>query len=401
MKFIHTSDWQIGMPFLFLPEKFRKLMEQARLDAITNIAKLANDPSRSIEFVLVCGDVVDTPRVSDSAVRQLMREIKGIQKPVYFLAGNHEWKESEYIFENEHFKEMLPGNVSILKPGVNRTHLENVEIVAAPLEGKHASDDVLRTVLSRLEQSNLIRIVAAHGSLSSFIAVKSDDQKLDFQAISESLNAKLINYVALGDRHSTTSVDKNGRLISFEGKSNTEVLPVYYSGAHEVTDYDEVDPGNILIVDISDSGEINVEKVHVGNLQLVEGSTLKNPTVLRSSEDLEVLEAFIESLDNPRQTAVKIYLDSELTLDEDMRRIELFRQWSEELLAGFDVSDNKELPKPKIRVDPMDFEIPSNLKGYVRETYQVLRDLTLGQGPEAKTAYDAFSLLVSLLRSPK
>jgi DNA repair exonuclease SbcCD nuclease subunit len=397
MKFIHTSDWQIGMPFLFLPEKSRNLMEQARLDAITNIAKLAKDPSRGIDFVLICGDIVDTPRISDSVVRQLMREVKGIEKPVYFLAGNHEWKGSEYIFENEHFREMLPSNAEILKVGVNPTMFDNVKIVAAPLEGKHASDDVLRSVLSNLEKSNEIRIVAAHGSLNTFIAVNSDDKKLDFSAIFDSLNSQLVNYVALGDRHSTTSVDKNGKLIPFVPEPNIEVLPIYYSGAHEATDYDELDSGNVLIVEIKDSGDTRVEKVRVGNWRLVEGSTLQHPTLLRSAEDLEELKTFIESLGNPRQTAVKIYLDSELTLDEDMRRIELFRQWSEELLAGFDVSDNEKMPVPKIKVDPMDFEIPDNLKGYVRESYQELRELALGNGPDSKAAYEAFSLLVSLL----
>ena len=401
MKFIHTSDWQIGMPFLFLPERSRNLMEQERLDSITRIAKLAKDPAQEIEFVLICGDIVDTPRISDSAVRQLMREIKGIEKPVHLLAGNHEWKGSEYIFDNEHFREMLPSNVNILKLGVNLTHLENVEIVAAPLEGKPASDDVLKSVLLNLEKSNSVRIVAAHGSLDSFIAVNDDDEKLHFQTIFESLKSKLIDYVALGDRHSTTSVDKNGKLIPFQGKPNVDVLPIFYSGAHEATDYNEIDPGNILIVNMSDSGEVSVEKVHVGKFNLIEVSTLQNPTVLRSIEDLEELQSTIEALINPRQTAVKIYLDSELSLDEDIRRVELFRQWDEELLAGFYVSNNKKMPVPKIKVDPLNFVVPGTIKGYVRETYQELRDKALGNGPESKIAYDSFSLLVSLLEGHK
>ena len=37
MKFIHTSDWQIGMPFLFLKEDSRKAMHNARLDAINGL----------------------------------------------------------------------------------------------------------------------------------------------------------------------------------------------------------------------------------------------------------------------------------------------------------------------------------------------------------------------------
>ena len=152
---------------------------------------------------------------------------------------------------------------------------------------------------------------------------------------------------------------------------------------------------------MSDSGEVSVEKVHVGKFNLIEVSTLQNPTVLRSIEDLEELQSTIEALINPRQTAVKIYLDSELSLDEDIRRVELFRQWDEELLAGFYVSNNKKMPVPKIKVDPLNFVVPGTIKGYVRETYQELRDKALGNGPESKIAYDSFSLLVSLLEGHK
>ena len=46
-----------------------------------------------------------------------------------------------------------------------------------------------------------------------------------------------MHYVALGDRHSTTEVGGTGR--------------IWYSGAPEPTAYDEIDPGNVLIVDLS------------------------------------------------------------------------------------------------------------------------------------------------------
>ena len=53
---------------------------------------------------------------------------------------------------------------------------------------------------------------------------------------SESRRA-LSHYVALGDRHSTTNVGTTGR--------------VYYAGAPEPTDYDETDPGNVLIATLA------------------------------------------------------------------------------------------------------------------------------------------------------
>lgn len=401
MKFIHTSDWQIGMPFLFLKEDARKAMHNARLDAIKAIARLAKDDSAGIDFVLVCGDVVDSPRISESILRVMFKEIEGIKKPVYLLAGNHEWNGTEYIFENDHFKTMLPANVTILKEGVNQTSVDGVEIVAAPLKGKHADKDVLKSVLGDLETSDAIRIVAGHGSLDTFINVAGDDEKLNFAAISEAVSKKSVQYVALGDRHSATSVDSSGKLVAFQNVKDGGVLPVYYSGSHEATDYDELDSGKVLAVEISKAKEVSVEKIKVGKWNLIEASTLQKPTRLRSKADIDTLAEFINSIEDPRETAVKIYLDSELYLEDDMYRKELFERWHEELLAGFKVSENRDMPEPRIKQDPLEFQIPARLKGYVRDTYQELRDEALGDSADAEVAYEAFSLLTSYLGANK
>jgi DNA repair exonuclease SbcCD nuclease subunit len=401
MKFIHTSDWQIGMPFLFLKEDSRKAMHNARLDAIKAIAKLAKDESARIDFVLVCGDIVDSPRISEAVLRSMFREIEGIKKPVYLLAGNHEWNGTEYIFENEHFSAMLPPNVTILNEGMNETCVDGVEIIAAPLKGKHADQDVLKSVLTNLDSSNSIRIVAGHGSLDTFIKVDSDDVKLNFSSIQESIAKNLVQYVALGDRHSATSVDPKGKLLPFKNVKEGGVLPVYYSGSHEATDYDELDSGKVLIVDITANHEVSVEKVLVGKWNLIEASTLRKPTVLRGREDIETLRQYINGIENHRETAIKIYLDSDLFLEDDMYRKELFMQWHDELLADFKVSDNKDMPEPRIKKDPLEFEIPPKLKGYVRDTYLGLRDEAIGDGSKSEVAYEAFSLLTSFLGAKK
>ena len=385
------------MPFLFLREDSRKAMHNARLDAIKAIAKLAKDEAADIDFVLVCGDIVDSPRVSDSVLKLLFREIEGIKKDVYLLAGNHEWNGTEYIFENEYFKGMLPPNVKILHEGVNPTCVDGVEIIAAPLKGKHADHDVLSTVLKQLEKSDAVRIVAGHGSLDTFIDVENEDVKLGFETIKESISKGLVHYVGLGDRHSATSIDSSGKHVPFKNIIEGGVLPIYYSGSHEATDYDEIDPGQILIVDIAPNKEVSVEKVKVGKWSLIEASTLQKPTILRNREDLQELEKFIDEIDDHRQTAIRIYLDSELYLEDDSYRKKLFQHWHEELLAGFKVSDNKNMPAPRIKKDPLGFEIPANLKGYVKDSYQILRDEALSESSEAEIAYEAFSMLTSFL----
>ena len=91
MKFIHTADWQIGMTFHGFKEKSRIMMEDDRLEVIEAIGEYANKATNGIDFVLVCGDMFDTPRVSDALVKKTFKKIERINKPVYVLAGNHEW----------------------------------------------------------------------------------------------------------------------------------------------------------------------------------------------------------------------------------------------------------------------------------------------------------------------
>ena len=385
------------MPFLFLKEDSRKAMHNSRLDAIKAIARLAKNPAAGIDFVLVCGDVIDNLRISDSVLTSMFKEIKGIEKPVYLLAGNHEWNGTEYIFENEHFKAMLPPNVTILSKGEFETSVQGIVIVAAPLAGKHADEDVLEQVVSELEPSNAFRILAGHGSLDTFIDVNKEEKKLSFGAISKALSSKTVNYVALGDRHSTTSIDSKGAHLDFQDVKNGEVLPVYYSGSHEATDYDELDAGNILVVEVSPQHEVSVERVRVGSWKLTQASTLQNPWALRTRDDIKDLEAFIDQIEDPRQTAVKIYLDSELYLDDDLYRDRLFTYWHEEYLGGFVYSKHSEANMPRIKKDPLEYEIPSNIKSYVKETYRELREAATGDSPDALIKYQAFSLLTSFL----
>ena len=63
MRFIHTSDWQLGKPFGRAPEQARAALLEARLDAIDTLAAAAR--SEGTDIVLVAGDVFDSPEPGD------------------------------------------------------------------------------------------------------------------------------------------------------------------------------------------------------------------------------------------------------------------------------------------------------------------------------------------------
>ena len=357
MKFIHTSDWQIGMNFGFLKEKSRNLMADARLAAINRIAEIANDESRGIDFVLVAGDLFDTPRVSEANIKLVMRNIRKIKKPVYVLAGNHEWNGNEYIYDNPAFLENKESNFVLLEPGI-KVIGDDFEIIAAPLQGKQENFDVVTEQLNKLVPSGKTRILAAHGQPDSFISVIEREDKISSAAIKQALESGLIHYVALGDTHSMEIVDGDPR--------------IRYSGAPEPTSFREPSPGYILIVDMKDKFNISVEPLEIATWKLKRIGTPQKFEQLREAEHLTRLKNMVEELDNPSRTAIKIYLDSELDLEQEMLRQELFREWDEDILGGFAVS--KRSKSPVVKIDPINEPEPTELTGYMLSAYRELRD---------------------------
>ena len=172
MKFIHTADWQIGMTFHGLREYSREAMSKARLEVIDAIADYANNSANGIDFVLVCGDMFQTPRISETLVKNTFKKIERINKPVYVLAGNHEWQGTEFMFTTKYFLEKRPPNLYVLEAGIKSLADEGIagiEIVAAPLEGKEDTVDLVKQQLDQLHPTDRIRILAGHGAIDKVV----------------------------------------------------------------------------------------------------------------------------------------------------------------------------------------------------------------------------------------
>jgi DNA repair exonuclease SbcCD nuclease subunit len=378
MKFIHTADWQIGMTFHGFKEKSRIMMEDDRLEVIEAIGDHANKDQNGIDFVLVCGDIFETPRVAESLVKKTFKKIERIKKPVYLLAGNHEWQGTEFMFTTKFFLENKPANLHILQAGINAVEgLTGVEIVAAPLEGKEDEIDLVKAQLDVLEPTTNIRIVAGHGSIDAIMPAGGRKDLIALAPIEKALADKKIHYVAMGDRHSTTKVGDTGL--------------VWYSGAPEPTSFTEDDQRNALAVEINPGTPAKVEKVEVGQWEFIRFGTKFEQHQLRSKQDLDDLEKQIDSVKKPSKTAVKIYLDSVLDFDTDVRRGSLFDEWEEEVLARFEVS--KSSKGHGIESDPLNEKAPAGLSGYALTAYEELKESAMSEDEDAEIALEALKLL--------
>ncbi|MCE2725348.1 MAG: metallophosphoesterase, partial [Planctomycetaceae bacterium] len=87
--FIHTADWQLGKPFAGIRDVTkRSLVQQERIEAIRRIRAAVVE--RRAAFVLVAGDLFDSPTPTRTVVAQALGVIGEMPVPVYAIPGNHD-----------------------------------------------------------------------------------------------------------------------------------------------------------------------------------------------------------------------------------------------------------------------------------------------------------------------
>ncbi len=252
-KFLHTSDWQLGMTRHFLSEEAQARFTAARLEAIASIGALAVEEGCS--FVVVGGDVFESNQVERQVVVRSLEAMKSTPGVTfYLLPGNHDPLDAASVFRSRAFVDNCPGNVVVLENSDPVVAGDGLEIVGAPWPNKRPLADLVTRAVTGLPSDGTLRVVVGHGSTDCLSPNANDPALVILGDLEAAITAGSVHYVALGDRHSTTEVGGTGR--------------IWYSGAPEPTAYDEIDPGNVLIVDLSTDGA-TVERRRIGTWQFV------------------------------------------------------------------------------------------------------------------------------------
>jgi len=237
MKFLHTADWQLGMTRHFLEEDAQARYSAARRDAIVAIGALARQTGA--EFVVVAGDVFDANQLAPKVISQSLDAIRAIEVPVFLLPGNHDPLDAASVYTSALFLAECPDNVTVLdRAGVWQVR-PGLEIVAAPWRSKKPTTDLTAEVLADLPADGTARILLAHGAVDALDPDRDNPAQIAMAGLDAAIERSAVHYVALGDKHSRTSVGGSGR--------------VWYSGSPEVTNYDhkESDSGHVLVVDVA------------------------------------------------------------------------------------------------------------------------------------------------------
>ncbi|MDK8843407.1 exonuclease SbcCD subunit D [Corynebacterium striatum] len=291
VKFIHTSDFQLGMTRWFLEGEAQARFNDDRMESVVRLGELARETGA--EFIVVAGDVFEHNALSKNTLSRAKETFRNLPVPVYLLPGNHDPLVADSVL-----RKPFADNVHVIADFAPIEFRPGVEIVGAPYLTKRANYDLVREALAPLEPYDGVRIAVGHGQVE---ARDSEADVIDLRFVEEQIEAGVIDYLALGDTHSTQELGSSGR--------------VRFSGSPETTAFDdrERDSGNALIVTV-DGGEVDVVKHRVGrwHFRALEAD-------VNSMEDVERFLKEVDELPYKRRTAVKYGLRGTVGLEAQAR----------------------------------------------------------------------------------
>jgi DNA repair exonuclease SbcCD nuclease subunit len=245
LKILHTADIHLGARFSGLGNKGASQREQLRATFKNVIATAINE---KVNIVLIAGDLFDSnqqpPRNIDLVIEQF--NLLGSNNiPVCLIPGTHDSLDSSSIYRKVDFegkcsnlKIFADENISCKEyPSLDLTvygkpNLSNKSYIS-PLKG-----------LKRLTSSKF-HIAMAHGSFYIPEKVAEDDHVFRL----EEVKVSGMDYLALGHWH---------RVYSCSEKPSA-----WYSGPPEWIP-DQKEKGGVLLVSLSDSGEVKVDPKMLG-----------------------------------------------------------------------------------------------------------------------------------------
>ncbi|WJY74947.1 Nuclease SbcCD subunit D [Corynebacterium canis] len=369
IKFLHTSDWQLGMTRWFLSPEAQARFEEDRLLAIARLGEIARE--RGCEFIVAAGDVFEHNSLSQRTFGRAKEALSKLPVDVYLLPGNHDPLTADSMLRSV---AELP-NVHLIESAAVIQVGDGVELVGAPLLTKHAATDLVAAALSPLEPqpSGQVRIAVGHGQPES----RGAEANIDLAFVEHALARRVIDYLALGDTHSTESVGTSGK--------------VWFSGAPETTDFYDRDTvgggennsGNVLVVTVSEEG-VEVEEIPVGRWTFEAIGFDVN-----TAEDVDAFFAALDAYPEKSRTVVKYALRGTLGVS-DMRRLEQGLEEREPVFAAL----YERARLTSLSVAPSQDELMElELSGYANDALHELLERS-----EDETAADALRLLFRLAK---
>lgn len=315
-RFVHTADWQLGKGFANIPGDAGAALRERRVETVRAIGQLAVE--RHADAVLVAGDAFDANAVADRTLIRMLEALKTFSRDWVFIPGNHDAALADSVWSRLRSRE-LPANVHlVLEPEKPLLLADGQAVVlSAVLQRRHEIDDLTEWFDRAETPRQAIRIGLAHGSVPEFLP---DPSKAHNPVAADRADAARLDYLALGDWHGTLKVNDR----------------TWYSGTPETDSFSSSDPGNALVVTISESGALpEVEKVSTGHF-----AWLSEEAEVRIAEDIEALDRKINTLTpDPQRCLLRLTLAGTVDLATRAKLSERLKHWGA-LLHHLDVRED-------------------------------------------------------------
>ena len=314
-RFLHSADWQIGKVFRFVDQETMGVLQNARLNAIDRLGKIAVE--QELRYVLVAGDVYDAENLSNKSLNQpLERMRKYADVHWYLLPGNHDPNRTNGLWYR--LKKGLPENVHICDESAPLfIESEIAAILPAPLHHKSTLEDPTEYMDSVALPSECIRIGLAHGSIATFGS--GEGAATNYINPDRPKTAGLA-YLALGDWHGQREINSR----------------CWYSGTPETDAFDVTGGGKALIVSVnSNTSEPKVKSVSTGEFRW---ETISETVASRS--DIDRLQTKLSGLDaNLERYLVRLQVEGLISLEERTYFDEIIAERFEASFLHFVVDD--------------------------------------------------------------
>lgn len=323
VKFIHTSDWQIGKVFRFVDSATMGLLQEARLRAISRLGELADE--HGAVHVLVAGDIYDMEALTPRSLNQPLERMRGFPGVRWhLLPGNHDPHRPNGLWD-QLLRRGLPKNVcAYVAPEPEICQESGLVILPAPLFHRRTLDDLTAYVDDVDLPEGLIRVGMAHGTVRGF---GPDDRDVPNFIAPDRPRLAGLAYLALGDWHGQRRINDR----------------CWYSGTPEIDAFDVVGGGQALLVEIEDPSAIpSVTSIPTGHYTWIRLSEQ-----VASHADIDRLAQKLRSTAGELDR-ILVHLDIEGTLSLEDRQYfqEQISDGVSAALCFLRVDDNRLFAKP-------------------------------------------------------
>ena len=230
VKFIHTSDWQIGKVFRFVDNATMGLLQEARLRSISRLGELAGEHGAA--HVVVAGDVYDMEALSPRSLNPTLgTDARFLKRPLASVAGQPRSAPPQRTLGSAPPQGFAENVIAHVVPEPAVVENEGFVLLPAPLFHRLTLDDLTAYMDDVDLPEGLVRVGLAHGTVRGF---GSDDRDVANFIAPDRPRLAGLSYLALGDWHGQKQINDR----------------CWYSGTPEIDAFDVVGGGQALLVEI-------------------------------------------------------------------------------------------------------------------------------------------------------